>query len=392
MVTLHWKNSVAKLVHITGWTNCGLRSGLNSAAARKFQQSSCWWGGCSSVAWSSTFVTKKMAPKLDDVTFFNGHKMPIVGLGTWQSSKGEVGQAVDVALETGYRHIDTAYVYGNEAEIGQALKKWFDSGKLKREDLFIVTKLPPVGNRAESVEKYLKKSLENLQLSYVDLYLIHHPVGFQDVGGDTFPRDKDGKVLLDMKTDLISLWKAMEAQVDAGRTRSIGLSNFSSSQIKRIWQAARIKPANLQVELHIYFQQRELAAFCKALDVTVCAYAPLGSPQMANLVRARGGDVSKIVSLSPMSDPVVSRIAEKYKKTTAQVLLRHIMQRGIVVIPKSVNPDRIKQNFDVFDFELTQEDMDELDALDKGPKGRMFNDVIAPERAKHPEYPYHERY
>ncbi|XP_049842377.1 1,5-anhydro-D-fructose reductase-like [Schistocerca gregaria] len=333
-----------------------------------------------------------MAPKLEDVTFFNGHKMPIVGLGTGQASKGEVGRAIDVALETGYRHIDAAYLYGNEAEIGQALKKWFDSGKLKREDLFIVTKLPAIANRAESVEKYLKKSLEALQLNYVDLYLIHQPVGFQDVGGDTFPRDKDGKVLLDMNTDIISLWKAMEAQVDAGRARSIGLSNFNSSQIKRIWQAARIRPANLQVELHIYFQQRELAAFCKALDVTVCAFAPLGSPQMPNLFHARGGDASKLVSLSPMSDPVVSRIAEKYKKTTAQVLLRHTVQRGIVVIPKSVNPDRIKQNFDIFDFELTQEDMDELDALDKGPKGRMFNDAIAPERTKHPEYPFHERY
>ncbi|XP_049789673.1 1,5-anhydro-D-fructose reductase-like [Schistocerca nitens] len=333
-----------------------------------------------------------MAPKLENVTFFNGHKMPIVGLGTFQSSKGEVGRAVDIALETGYRHIDTAYMYGNEAEIGQALKKGLDSGKLKREDLFIVTKLPPAGNRAESVEKYLKKSLDALQLSYVDLYLIHHPVGVQDVGGQTLPRHKDGNVLLDMNTDIISLWKAMEAQVDAGRAHSIGLSNFNSSQIKRIWQAARIKPANLQVELHIYFQQRELAAFCKALDVTVCAYAPLGSPQLSNVVRARGGDVNKLVSVSPMSDPVVSRIAEKYKKTAAQVLLRHIMQRGIVVIPKSVNPDRIKQNFDVFDFELTEEDMDELDALDKGPKCRIFNEVIAPERAKHPEYPYHQRY
>ncbi|XP_047100618.1 1,5-anhydro-D-fructose reductase-like [Schistocerca piceifrons] len=333
-----------------------------------------------------------MTHKLEYVTFFNGQKMPIVGLGTWQSPNGEVGQAVDAALEAGYRHIDTAYAYGNEAEIGQTLKKWFDSGRLKREEVFIVTKLPFNGNRAESVEKYLKKSLEALQLEYVDLYLIHHPIGHLDVDGSVFPRDKDGKVLLDMNTDHISLWKAMEAQVDSGRALSIGLSNFNSRQVKRIWQAARIPLANLQVELHVYFRQRELAAFCRALDVTVCAYAPLGSPGRVDFERKRGRDTSKIVQLNPMSDPTVVDIAQRHGKTPAQVLLRHLVQHGIVVIPKSVNPERIRQNFDVFDFELTPEDMEKLDALDRGPKGRMFGTVADPDRMRHPEYPYKERY
>ncbi|XP_049770528.1 aldo-keto reductase family 1 member B1-like [Schistocerca cancellata] len=270
-----------------------------------------------------------MTHKLEHVTFFNGHKMPIVGLGTWQSPNGEVGQAVDAALEAGYRHIDTAYAYGNEAEIGQTLKKWFDSGRLKREDVFIVTKLPFNGNRAESVEKYLKKSLEALQLEYVDLYLIHHPVGHLDVDGSVFPRDQDGKLLIDMNTDHISLWKKCCTK-------------------KNVWQLF---------------------------------------PLASSLSSAR-----RIVQLSPMSDPVVVDIAQRHGKTPAQVLLRHLMQHRIVVIPKSVKPERIQQNFDVFDFELTPEDMEKLDTLDMGPKGRMFGDSIGPERLRHPEYPFKERY
>ncbi|XP_049842325.1 uncharacterized protein LOC126293251 [Schistocerca gregaria] len=193
----------------------------------------------------------------------------------------------------GYRHIDTAYAYGNQAEIGQTLKKWFDSGRLNRVEIFIVTKLPFNGNRSESVEKYLKKSLEALQLEYVDLYLIHHPIGHLDVNGSLFPRDKDGKVLLDMNTDHISLWKATEAQVDSGRAHSIGLSNFSSRQVKRICEAARIPPANLQVELLACFQQRELAAFYRALGITVCVYGPLGSPGRVDFERKRGRDTGE---------------------------------------------------------------------------------------------------
>ncbi|XP_069688687.1 1,5-anhydro-D-fructose reductase-like [Periplaneta americana] len=324
------------------------------------------------------------------VTFYNGQKMPIVGLGTWQSKPEEVITAVDAALELGYRHIDTAFRYNNEAEIGKALKKWFDSGKLKREDIFVVTKLPPNGNHAESVEKYIKKSLQALQLNYVDLYLIHSPIGFKDMGDEAWPRDATGALAIDNATDIISLWKAMEAQVDAGRARSIGLSNFNSRQIARIVKAARIRPANLQVELNVYFQQRELVAFCKALDITVCAYAPIGSPGMNQWMKDRGLPEAVVPDL--INDPVVCKIAKQHNKTSAQVLLRHCMQRDIVVIPKSVKPDRIKENFQVFDFELTKEDMQELDSLDKRQAGRRFKMDVFEELLKHPEFPYGEHY
>ncbi|XP_047100133.1 1,5-anhydro-D-fructose reductase-like [Schistocerca piceifrons] len=329
---------------------------------------------------------------LGPITFYNGTKMPIIGLGTWQSSPDEVEKAVDVALQAGYRHIDTAATYGNEAAIGRALQKWFESGKIKRDDLFIVTKLPPVGNRAECVEKYLKKSLAALQLKYVDLYLIHYPVGLQEIQDESFPKDKDGNILFDMNTDHISLWKAMETQVDEGRALSIGLSNFSAEQIKRIWRSARIRPANLQVELHVYHQQRELRAFCRALDITIVSYFTLGSPRYYSYIENLGLDVSRIPKQHPLSDAVVLRIAQKHGKSAAQVLLRFVMQLGVAVIPKSTNPEHIQQNFDVFDFELSPEDMYSLEALDKGERGRQVNDVIFPGQENHPEYPWKYRY
>jgi len=183
----------------------------------------------------------------------------------------------------------------------------------------------------------------------------------------------------------------MEAQVDAGRTRSIGLSNFNSRQIARIVKSARIRPANLQVELNVYFQQRELVAFCRALDITVCAYAPIGSPGFAALVKARGGTIPESANFDPLTDPVVLAIAKHHNKTAAQVLLRHCMQRDIVVIPKSINPGRIKENFQVFDFELSEAEVEQLDALDKRYAGRKFR-MDLKGLTEHPEHPYDDPY
>nr|CAD7413636.1 unnamed protein product [Timema poppensis] len=302
-----------------------------------------------------------------------------------EATPEEIETSLDAALKAGYRHIDTAFAYKNEDAIGRVLKKWFDSGKIQRKDLFIVTKLPGTGNHAESVEKYIKLSLSALQMDYVDLYLIHSAVGKKDY--DRSPAGSDHQAELDMNTDHVSVWKAMEAQVDAGRAKAIGLSNFNSRQIKRIWSAARIKPANLQVELNVYFQQRELTAFCKALDITVCAYAPLGNPDFAKKISGK----SDLKFSSPMEDPVVGRIAKKHNKTPAQVLLRWIIQRGIVVIPKSKTPSRIKANFEVQDFNLTDEDIEDLNALDKGRKGRMFGGHVI-SGSSHPEFAFNEPY
>jgi len=187
------------------------------------------------------------------LTLPSGQKMPVLGLGTCDA-KDEDGleRALDAALEFGYRHIDTAFAYENEAIVGKVLNKWLDGGKIKREDLFITTKLPPTGIHPDRVELFMKKSLTNLQLDYVDLYLVHLPIGIKYEEGNVGP-----KFELEPKTDHAAIWKKMEEQVDAGRAKNIGLSNYNISQIETVLKAARIKPANLQVELHVFFATTE---------------------------------------------------------------------------------------------------------------------------------------
>jgi len=316
-------------------------------------------------------------------TLSNGDKMPALGFGTWQSKDNELEHAFDIALEAGYRHIDTAYVYENEHVIGKVLKKWFDSGKLKREDLYIVTKLPPTGNRASCVQKYLDKSLQNLGLDYVDMYLIHCPFAFVD-GEDLHPI-KDGKIILDKQTDHIATWKEMEKQVDAGKTKAIGLSNFNISQIKRVYENARIKPSNLQIELHAYHQQKPLVDYCNKHNIVVTAYSPLGSPGLGKFL-AQFGTEMDLPNI--LTNPTVEALANKYKKTPAQIVLRHAIQKGLVVIPKSTNPERLKNNLNIYDFQLEQDDMTLLNNLDQGDKGRLINFTVFPGVEEHPEYPF----
>ncbi|XP_014280528.1 dihydrodiol dehydrogenase 3 isoform X2 [Halyomorpha halys] len=309
------------------------------------------------------------------------------------STPEEIDTTLYTAIEAGYRHIDTAYSYQNETAIGASLAKIFSRGKIKREDMFIVTKLPMIGNRAEDVEVFLKKSLENLQLDYIDLYLIHIPVGMVNKGFDEiFPKDENGRLLIDHSTNILEIWRAMEAQVDAGRTKSIGLSNFNQSQIKRVLDNCCIPPVNLQVEIHIYLQQKELVSFCKQNGVTVCAYSPLGSPSYREFMEERGYSMEGARILHPMEDPAINKIAEKYKKQPSHILLRYLMEYGVAVIPKSTNPSRIKQNINVFDFELTKEEFERISALDRGEEGRMFggrgNEGIVNLMESHPEYPF----
>uniref|UniRef100_A0A1B6KY21 NADP-dependent oxidoreductase domain-containing protein n=1 Tax=Graphocephala atropunctata TaxID=36148 RepID=A0A1B6KY21_9HEMI len=314
-----------------------------------------------------------------------GIRLPYVGLGTWLAPPDDTEKAVDAALAAGYRHIDTAYAYENEAAIGNVIKKWLDAGKIKREELFVVTKLPNNAMRDDLVEDFLKQSLASLQLAYVDLYLIHMPVGLEP-GIGLRPRNEDGSFKLDMTTDILAVWKAMEKQVDRGRAKAIGVANFNISQLERIDKISRIPPVNNQVELHVYLQQRDLQKYCKDNGITLTAYAPLGSPGMLTFVKKAGVTLEGDKDLNPMEDPVVVQIAKSHNKTPAQVLLRHLIQSGINVIPKSVTPERIRQNFQLFDFELTNKEMAELNALDKGEEGRKFAADLLKGMDKHPEY------
>lgn len=303
--------------------------------------------------------------------------MPALGFGTWRASDDEVERALNEALEAGYRHIDTAPVYLNEKTIGKVLNEWLEAGKLTREELFIVTKLPPHGTRACSVEKFLKQSLADLQLEYVDLYLIHVPFTVPEVDGP-FLMDENQQIVLETTTDHVALWKAMESIQQEGLARNIGLSNFNQRQIQRIIDNCQIKPVNLQIENHIYFQQSDLVEFCRLNGISVTAYSPLGSKGIEKLLNREVPDL--------LENPVVDRIAKKLNKSSAQILLRHLLQREISTIPKSTNPARLRENIDLFDFEIEDSDMTQLNALDQNI--RICDFGFFPGINKHPEFPF----
>ncbi|XP_062123835.1 aldo-keto reductase family 1 member B1-like [Drosophila sulfurigaster albostrigata] len=317
------------------------------------------------------------------LTLNSGHKMPIIGLGTWQASDAEVEAAIDAALEAGYRHIDTAPVYLNEKAIGRALKRWLDSGKVKREELFIVTKLPTSANRARDVEATLKKSLADLQLDYVDIYLIHSPVSAEANADGSLKFGADGLMVPDLEADITTTWTAMEKLVPSGLAKSIGVSNFDQEQLERVLKVAKIPPATNQIEHHVYLQQRDLVDFCKAKGIVITAYSPLGSKGLIK-VNASAGINRELPNLFDI--PEVKEIAAAHGKTPAQVLLRWIVDNGIVIIPKSTNPERLKQNLNVFDFKLTSEEVAKLSTLDQN--FRVCDWSLLPGVQRHPEYKF----
>ena len=286
----------------------------------------------------------------------NGNTIPALGLGTWKSKPGEVYDAVKYAiLEAGYRHIDCAFVYQNEDEVGKAVSEVVASGAVKREELFITSKLWNTFHSRNLVKGALETTLKSLQLDYLDLYLIHWPFGFEE-GGDIFPRAEDGVHMRMSDVDFLDSWKGMEEVLAAGLTKSIGVSNFNEQQIQRIFDEGTVRPVVNQIELHPYLVQEKLVTWCKDNNVLVTAYSPLGSPDRP---WAKADDPSLL------QEPKILEIAAKYEKSAAQVLIRWQIQRGLVVIPKSVTPERISSNIDVFKFALSAEELVTIAAFDR---------------------------
>ncbi|XP_049877479.1 aldo-keto reductase family 1 member A1-like [Pectinophora gossypiella] len=312
----------------------------------------------------------------------NGDRMPMVGFGTWQASDSVLEKAVESALAAGYRHFDTARAYENEAALGRALRRWIGDDSHRRKELFVVTKLPPGGNRPELVQEYFDASLKDLGLDYVDMYLIHTPFAFEHVPGDLHPKNPDGSMRVDNSTDLLALWKAVLKLKETGRVRHVGVSNMNVEQVSRL--SAVSVPAALQVEVHALCQQPALVAAMAARGIPVVAYSPLGSKALADMLAEKTGrEYPDLLQLPP-----VTRAAAAHARSPAQVLLRHTLQRGVAVIPKSTDPGRIKQNISVWDFELSESEMSELSALDRGEQGRICDFSFFINVDKHPEFPF----
>jgi len=295
--------------------------------------------------------TEKMA-----VTLSSGFKMPLVGFGVWRVEGKDMKDLVINAIKIGYRHFDCAADYKNETEVGEALAGAFQSGLVKREDLFITTKL--WNSDHGHVFEACKDSLKKLQLDYLDLYLVHFPVATKHTGVGTTDSalDEDGVLEIDTTISLETTWRAMEDLVSKGLVRSIGISNYDIFLTRDCLAYSKVKPAVNQIETHPYFQRDSLVKFCLKHGVSITAHTPLGGA---------AANTEWFGSVSCLDDPVLKGLAAKYKRTVAQIVLRWGIQRNTVVIPKTSNLKRLEENFQVFDFELTKEDMDQIKSLDR---------------------------
>ena len=259
----------------------------------------------------------------------DGHSIPQLGFGVFQIPPEETAEAVVRALETGYRHVDTAQMYGNEREVGEAVR----ASGLDRGEVFVTSKLSNAAHRPDDARRSFDETLAALGSDYVDLFLIHWPL----------PTLYDG--------DYVSTWKALEQFKAEGRARSIGVSNFEVEHLERLADECDVVPAVNQIELHPYFQNEEVRRYGEEHGIATQAWSPIAQ-----------GDV--------LDDPAIGEIAERVGRTPAQVVLRWHIQRGSIVFPKSTTPARIEENFALFDFELDADDVGRIDALDRGESGR----------------------
>lgn len=265
---------------------------------------------------------------MKNFTLYNGVQIPAIGYGTWRTRPAEVCEkAVQDAIACGYTHIDGAAVYKNEDSVGNAIK----NSHMKREDLFVTSKVWNDMRGYEKTKEAFYTSLEKLGLDYLDLYLIHwpNPLAF---------RDK-------MEEMNAETWRAMEDLYMEGKIRAIGVSNFKIHHLESLMKHARIKPMVNQIETTIGFMQEDVLQYCKENDIVVEGWSPLGSGRL-------------------FTNDALIDIANKYNKSIAQITLRYLLQKGVLPLPKSTNPERMKQNLEVFDFEISEEDMKWIDALD----------------------------
>jgi diketogulonate reductase-like aldo/keto reductase len=282
-------------------------------------------------------------------------ELPAVGFGTLIPDPVATKQATRAALEAGFRHLDCAERYRNEEAVGDAMQEAFKAGTLRREDLFVTTKLWNTNHRPERVKPALEASLRRLKLDYVDSYLIHTPFAFQP-GDDQDPRDEHGQVIYDPGVTLVETWGALERLVDEGHCKSIGLSDVTLEKLREVVTAARIKPAVVQVESHPYLPEWELLDYCREQGIVLLAFAALGHAMEPNV----------------LADPVITAIAQRMNKTPAQIALAWAVQRGTAFLTTSTKPQRIKESFDI--SALPEDAMREI--RDRITTSVRFNTVV----------------
>lgn len=298
-------------------------------------------------------------------------RMPAVGLGIWKIDPADTARVVVDAIDVGYRHIDSAADYGNEKQAGEGIRQALDGGRCRREDLWVTSKLWNTYHRAEHVRPACERSLEDLGLDYLDLYLVHFPIALKYVPFDErYPPEwfyDPAAPSPRMEVDAVPLaetWRAMEELVEAGLVRQIGVCNFASGLLIDLMAYARIKPAMLQIESHPFLAQERLIRLAGDFGIAVTAFSPLGALSYVSLNMATSEDT--VLTAAP-----VVAAAERVGRTPAQVVLRWGVQRGTAVIPKTTRLERLRENLALFDFELDADEMAAISALDRN---RRFND------------------
>ncbi|KAF4752114.1 hypothetical protein FOZ63_024407 [Perkinsus olseni] len=304
-------------------------------------------------------------------------KMPLIGLGTYLTPDDVAPTAVVAGIKAGYRYIDTAFLYENHRGVGEGINKAIKEGIVTREELFVTTKLWMIHYRPDLVRPVVEQCLKELNLDYVDQMLMHYPcpLATHDPAKDPnwmWPRNEKGQLDAMPSLKLIDTWRELEKCVDDGLVRSIGVSNFDTNEIDEILAMCRIKPVVNQIEVHPYFPQWRMLDYCKKHDIHVVAYAPLGSP--ANM--PQDGSAKQDI----LEHPDIVAIAKAHNKSPAQVVERWNIQRGVIVIPKSTKPARVIENFQVFDFELSDAEMERIKDIARDPKNRhrTFNPPFRP--------------
>ena len=297
--------------------------------------------------------------------------MPSVGLGLWKVDPLSAGELVYEAISVGYRHLDSACDYGNEAEVGKGIERVLASNVCHREDLWITSKLWNTFHEPKYVRSAVERTLRDLQVDYLDSYLIHFPISLAYVAPETryppgwfFEPDAPNPSMQSIKVPVAETWGAMEELVDAGLVRTIGACNFGISLLRDLQAGARIQPSSLQVEMHPRLTQEKLLRFCNQENIAVTAFSPLGAPSYVPLGMAKETD-------SLLINQDILEIADVVQRTPAQVLLRWGVQRGTAVVPKTSQPKRLKENISLFDFSLSEEQMLIIDGLNKNHR---FND------------------